>query len=208
MNKEIVPLGFDMIFKRMFGNNEEIERLEELLSIYFDIPVKHLKGKVRVINNDKILEKSNDKKQTVDILANIELISGSEKVNIEVNFNEFSKGIIDRNLVYASNILSNQLKRKQDYTKIQPVIQINFSSKDVDKDTNEIIDKYYLMNHNNYLLTNKLQIHNINIVKCYDVWYNKNINKYNSYEQNIIRFGALMRITKKDEFINVWRKYL
>jgi hypothetical protein len=81
------------------------------------------------------------------------------------------------------------------------VIQINFSSKDVDKDTNEIIDKYYLMNHNNYLLTNKLQIHNINIVKCYDVWYNKNINKYNSYEQNIIRFGALMRITKKDEFI-------
>lgn len=81
------------------------------------------------------------------------------------------------------------------------MIQINFSSKDVDKDTNEIIDKYYLMNHNNYLLTNKLQIHNINIVKCYNVWYNKNINKYNSYEQNIIRFGALMRITKKDEFI-------
>ena len=112
MREEIVPLGFDMIFKRMFGNNEEIERLEELLSIYFNIPVEHFRGNVKVINNEKILQKQNDKKQTVDILVNLEIISGSEKVNIEVNFNEFSQGIIDRNLVYASNVLSNQLKNK------------------------------------------------------------------------------------------------
>ena len=53
--KEYIPLCYDLLFKKMFGSNEEIGRLENLLSLYFNIPIEELKGRVRVINNEKLI---------------------------------------------------------------------------------------------------------------------------------------------------------
>ena len=38
--KRFIPLSYDLMFKKVFGDSEKIERLELLLSIYFNIPIK------------------------------------------------------------------------------------------------------------------------------------------------------------------------
>ena len=41
---------------------------------------------------------------------------------------------------------------------------------------------------------------NVDIVKCYFLWYNGGIEKFTSCEQNIIRLGALHFIEKEEDF--------
>lgn len=200
MSNKIIPLSFDLAFKKVFGDNDNIERLEAFLSLYLNIPIEDLKGNVTVIDNEKRLKQKDDKKQYVDILLKLELITGNEKINIEINRGKKNQGLIDRNISYIAGIYSGQLKRKEDYSLIEPVLQINFNESQM-SENNKIIDKYYIMNEDKHKLTNKFQIHHINIEKCYDIWYHKNVNKYDAYEREIIKIGALLKSETKETFV-------
>ena len=197
--KEYIPLCYDLLFKKMFGSNEEIGRLENLLSLYFNIPIEELKGRVRVINNEKLINQKNEKRQTFDILAKVELINNKEKINIEINLSN-SVGLLNRNIVYISHIFSSQSKNKENYLEIEPVIQINFDDFEIDENNQAIIKKYYIQSDTGHKLTHNLQIYHINIEKCKNIWYNEDINKYSKEEQRIIIFGSLMKAKNKDEF--------
>ena len=194
-----VPLSCDLMFKKVFGDNENIERLEALLSLYLDIPIEVLHGNVTIVNNEKRLKQQDEKRQEVDLLANIELINGRERINIEVNKNYNKKLVIDRNVSYAAGIFSSSLNSSQDYSELVPLIQINFDVFDLYTD-NKIVDVYKLRNNHKHILTEKFQIHHVNIEKCKRIWYDKSIDKYSNYEQKIIKLGALMSMNSTEEF--------
>ena len=107
-----------------------------------------------------------------------------------MNSGKFSQSIIDRNTSYIVRIFSSGIKANQSYKDIIPAIQICFNTYPINP--NKIIDCFYLKDNEDYTLTKKIQIYTIDIVKCKDICYTKDVLKYNKYEQSIIKIGALM----------------
>ena len=201
---EIIPLKEDFLFKKVFGSNENIERLEELLSIYFNTPREELKGKVKVINGELRKNQKKSKEQKLDVIAEISLNIGYKILDIEMNLDK--KSTLYRNVLYASRLLGNQIKVKEDYTHVRPVIQINFDNYEINEENERIIKKCYIKDETNTIITNALEIDHVNIEKCKNAWYNEDIKKYEKNEQDLIRIGALFTMINIEEFKSCLRE--
>lgn len=201
IGEKIIPMTYDIVFKKVWGDPEGIKRLTLLLSICLGIPYEELLGNIEIIESEKRNRRKKEKIQKNDIVVKVKL-SYNSKINIELNA-RIGNGILDRNVSYISHIFSSQIENREDYKKIEPVIQINFNKEEIDKKSREIIDKYYIQNSNNHKLTEKFQIWCINIEKCYEIWYNKKEEEYSEYERAIIKLGSLIRVDNIEEFKEV-----
>ena len=195
---KIIPLKEDFLFKKVFGSNENIERLEELMSIYFQVPKEEMKGKIIILNDTTRKETKKSKDQKVDVKLEIQLSVGRKTINIEMNLQKGST--LERNVLYVSKILGSQLKSKQSYKDIKPIIQINFDNYEVNERNERIIKRCFIKDETNTIITDILEIDHINIAKCKLAWYNKDIDKYEKKEQDLIRLGALFTIEDIKEF--------
>ena len=198
MKQKIIPLGKDMLFKKVFGDNNAIERLEGFISVYFNAPIEEVKGKVKVVNGEKRKQHKDSKEQRVDIVCEVNLQIKDIIVNIEVNLKEGTT--LKRNVLYASGILSNQLRNKQSYDEIKPVIQISFDNYEINEENERIIKRCFIKDEEGKIVTDILEIDHINIDKCNEVWYNNGINKYEKRDQDLIRIGALLTIDNIEDF--------
>ena len=196
--RRYIPITYDKMFKKVFGDPNNTDKLAYLLSTIFKIPFEDLKDNIEIIESEKRVNKVNEKMSKSDIVLNIKF-SSFGKVNLEMNVG-FYKEVIVRNLRYNINLLSSSLKVGKDYSDIKPVIQINFNTYDIDKNSQKILDLFTLKNDNNYELTNILQIYHINIDKWYKCWYNGDIERYSEEDQKLIRCLALLKITNNEDF--------
>ena len=196
--RRYIPITYDKMFKKVFGDPNNTDKLAYLLSTIFKIPFEDLKDNIEIIESEKRVNKVNEKMSKSDIVLNIKF-SSFGKVNLEMNVG-FYKEVIVRNLGYNINLLSSSLKVGKDYSDIKPVIQINFNTYDIDKNSQKILDLFTLKNDNNYELTNILQIYHINIDKWYKCWYNGDIERYSEEDQKLIRCLALLKITNNEDF--------
>ena len=196
--RRYIPITYDKMFKKVFGDPNNTDKLAYLLSTIFKIPFEDLKDNIEIIESEKRVNKVNEKMSKSDIVLNIKF-SSFGKVNLEMNVG-FYKEVIVRNLRYNINLLSSSLKVGKDYSNIKPVIQINFNTYDIDKNSQKILDLFTLKNDNNYELTDILQIYYINIDKWYKCWYNGDIERYNEEDQKLIRCLALLKITNNEDF--------
>ena len=202
-NKKYLPLGWDGLFKKMYGDVNNTIKAENLIGLIFNIKSELLRGKVEILNNEMLQLSKDDKKQERDIVAKVIFSNEMKYINLEANIHSYGQILIDRNMGYISNIFANQLRSGEAYSLIAPTIQINFSIHDTEtslKDSKRVVSTYFLTNEYNEILTKKLQIIDIYIDNCYKIWYNDGIEEYNEYEQTIIRLGALHYITNNDEF--------
>ena len=195
--RRYIPITYDKMFKKVFGDPNNTDKLAYLLSTIFKIPFEDLKDNIEIIESEKRVNKVNEKMSKSDIVLNIKF-SSFGKVNLEMNVG-FYKEVIVRNLGYNINLLSSSLKVGKDYSDIKPVIQINFNTYDIDKNSQKILDLFTLKNDNNYELTDILQYH-INIDKWYKCWYNGDIERYSEEDQKLIRCLALLKITNNEDF--------
>ncbi len=195
---KLIPMSCDMVFKKMWGDPDNIDRLSALLSIILGIPYEKLRNRIEIIDSEKKVTNKAEKRQRFDILAKVKL-SLLGKVNLEMNIG-FDQTDIDRNTSYISHIFSSNIRSGEDYADMETVFQINFNDYDICKENEDIIDKYYYMNKNFCILTEKLQIYHINIAKCKNIWYNEDIKKYNKLDQQVIRLCTLMTLTDEEEF--------
>ncbi len=196
-------MGFDPLFKKMFGDINYTNKAAALVSIVLNIPYSDIKDNVDIINNEKLRKNRSDKQQERDVLLRIELHSEHHFINLEANLFGYNQELINRNTSYLSDIYSGQLDESEDYSLLKPVIQINFNKpikKISSSNLYKPIDIYLLRNEEGNVLTDIIKIINVDIVKCYKLWYNGGIEKFTSCEQNIIRLGALHYIKKDEEF--------
>ena len=100
---KIVPLKNDLLFKKVFGDIDGIKRLEGFIASYFNVPYNEVKGNVRILESEKRIQRKSDKRQSVDIIVEVELISKKFKLNIEMNLKEGTT--LYRNFIYATNFL-------------------------------------------------------------------------------------------------------
>jgi len=68
---ELMHLTYDFMFKAVFGNENNIGALTQLISDYLEIDINKIKGKVRIMNSELIKNNKNDKKKCVDIIVEI-----------------------------------------------------------------------------------------------------------------------------------------
>ena len=201
--KEYITMGFDPLFKKMFGDSNYTNKAAALIGIFLNIPYDEIKDRVEILNNQKIRRSKKEKYQEQDVLVHVKLVSGHQFINLEANIHGYNQLLIDRNTGYVASTLSRQLDKGQGYEYLEPVLQINFNEPTTEMTSDDLynpIDEYMLRNKKGKVLTNMLKIINIDIDKCYNLWYNNDIDKFTSCEQNIIKIGALHKANNDEEF--------
>lgn len=195
-NRTIIPLGFDRCFKKIFGDNDAIERVEAFLAEYLNIPYEDIKGKVTILNEEKRVATKNSKRGAVDVIADLNLDDDRKRVNIELNF--FHKSL-KRNIVYVCNFVSSSIRNKESYEKMPKILQINFDKFEIDERNPRIVKRYYLRDEGNRILDEGIEIDHVNIVKCYEVCYNQCIERIDYKDRKIIQLGALLYASSMEE---------
>ena len=121
LEKEIVPVGFDLVFKKLFGICDSNKYIRHLLKKILKISPK----KIKILNNEFIGDSYNKKNIVVDFIMEID---NGDKIGIELN-SIVSTYLKERNLLYMFRISGQDLDSGEDYSKLHNHIQINFDFK-------------------------------------------------------------------------------
>ena len=157
-----VPLKFDLMTKRVFGDEKDTRAIKYLLKMILGIDVTN----VKILNNEIIGNPYLDKKYSVDLIVEIE----DKRIVVEINTNVNSK-IMDRNLFYMARIMSRDIAKGEDYSKLNKHIQINFDFKGYHE---RPIMKYELIDKNTGdVFSNKIEIIRIDVPYFYRICYNE-----------------------------------
>ena len=188
---ELIPLTFDIMFTEIFNNPDNICILEEFISNYLDIPLNLVTGNLEILSRRLPKEDRNESRKEVDLLLNYQ----GKKINIEMS-NSASDGVINRNVVYLCKIHGRQLKTNDiNYSKINDTIQIMFNNFDTD---NDLKTTWYLRDDAGNILTSKLRIDIINLVKGKDLCYTGS-----EKVDYLINWCKLLTTSNKDNVKNI-----
>ena len=198
---EKVPLMYDECMKIMFGNNDRLEPLTLLLSCVLEVRYENLVGHIEVVPNTLPNKELGKKKTERDIVVRLESVE-KQKIMIEVNLSKkWYETILNRNIFYMNEVFTSGLEESETYDKIWTTFLINLNTFYTDKEHKKIFDTYYFRNEEGYILTKKQKILNINIEKCYQLWYSKNeIELKSPYEKDLFYLCAAMVTKSVDEF--------
>ena len=162
-NKEIKILSpkLDVVFQALFGEVGS----ERITKGFLESILKKKIGKID-LNKNPILRREfkNDKLGVLDILAELD---GKEQCNIELQIVD-KINIIDRILYYWSRMYSKQLNKGDDYELLEKAIVIlitNFEIKELKELEYHSSWKIIEENKRKIILTNKLEIHIIELPK-------------------------------------------
>ena len=90
--KKIIPMTYDVMLK-VFNNEKNISLLEEFIAFYMDIPLKEVKGNLKLLkrnldkNNLKSSKKVLSKKNASKLVDEVIRLSGDDEVMIEFDMN-------------------------------------------------------------------------------------------------------------------------
>ena len=175
-----------------FSRNEELEKkkiyLEPLTNQNMTLGEKKTECDIAVsVKNDKRI---------------------TDKIMLEVNIRSSAyQTTLDRNNFYFSDMIANDFSESEDYSKLPNNLLINFNNFSLNK-RGLIFDEYMYRNIYGDILTKKSRILNIDIEKCYHLWYTKDIKdeEIDSYSKDLTLISAALSMNKKKEFMNCMNK--
>ena len=171
MSKQIVPISFDPVFTGIFNDENNIDIVENFLSVYLNIPLEKIKGHVSIKSRKIESKPKKERKKDVDLVLDID----GKKLNIEMN-NKFQTPIADRNVVFICRIHGGQLKVGDNkYTNIKESLQINLNSEKINDDS--LVESYCFRNEKGKILSKKIRIDVVDIEKAKEFKYNKSEEK-------------------------------
>ena len=161
--KREIPIYFDALFKKIFANPDDLEPLKYLIEKILKIETKE----IEIISPEIVGDNYQEKRSYLDLLVRL---SDNKKISIEVNTNPKSY-VIDRNLFFLFRVMGSDIKRGTNYTELNKHYQINLNTNIKQK---KLIMHYYLADIDpKDILTDKLEIINIDIEKYANTWYNE-----------------------------------
>ena len=198
---ELIPLYFDEAFKIMFGNPEHLEVLTVLLSRILKVEYRDIEGRIELSPPSLPNRTIGKKKSTRDVVVTIKS-NEQYKLILEVNVKErFYQSIVDRNLCYVSQIAGGGLQEGKNYEDMKITFLINLNTFYVDPEHEKAIDMYHFRNEEGYILSEKIKVLNINLVKCHELWYNKSYKgQFEPYEEDLVLLCAAMMMDQKEEY--------
>ena len=167
----IVPVSFDILFKELFGKEENADITAFLISALLDIPYHDVKGKIKFKGTTVNKNTVNSKHGQKDVLFTVE-ISEPLCINLEMNYKDLTDYKINRNIYFHSDTFSTTLNEKKSYKDIPTVIQFNFNDKFVNTKEKPLINTFLYRDQFGYVLSEKSQIVHINVAEMREMWYN------------------------------------
>ena len=159
MNKNVeLQLTNDYIFKRLFSKKGNEDILKDLLEGILEIPIKEVEV-MQEVELERVDIK--DKLGVLDIKA---IINENITVNIEMQIVD-EKNMIERTLYYWAGLYYTGLKRGKDYKLNNKVITINILMYNIFKKENYHTIATIRDNENKEKITDKLEIHFIELPK-------------------------------------------
>lgn len=174
-DKKIEVLNNDIIFKNIFNVKETLKRL---LKETLDLKVKE----IFLANTEMPVEKIQEKRKILDLVVYTE----NEVINVEVN-NAYKKDVYIRNFLYFCKLISSNLEKTKDYTKLKKHIQLNLTWNLQNYLPFDISNKkkitFYVKEEetNEKVFKDKFKIVNINMDYYLELWYSKNIENENPF---------------------------
>lgn len=188
-DKQIIPITFDYVFTNLFGTEESIRILERFLASYLKVSMQTIKGKVKILPRELPLENKRTASKQVDILLELE----GRKINLELN-NNCNEGIIERNLVYASNIHGRNMEYgKKSYNEIRSTLQINLNNRRMNE---ELVDECYIRTKTGKIRGRKLRIDYLDLEKGREMCYSGD-------KEELAKWCVILTTTSKEAFERV-----
>ena len=197
---EVVPMVVDRAFKRVFADENHLERLNLLLGVVLDKKV----NVIRIINNELIGRSRKTRKRAVDLvcevedygLCNIE-VNSSLKWSHERNFGYLCRVIgeddyldipEDEEDIEGDTIYFDEVYDEED-GKFENAIQINFNITDTN---NKHYTKIGVFDEEdlNFRYTERLRIININVDYYKKLCYTKDENELSLFERVVGSLGV------------------
>ncbi len=163
MPKMMKPIN-DLIFKKLFGDEKHKDILLSFLNAVLRLPEKSQLTDITLVDTHINPDMVGDKQCILDVRAKT---MNGEQINIEVQLSN-QKDIEKRTLYYWANMYTDQLLEGQTYKDLKRTITINILDfKYFPTDQIHHIFRLYEKN-DNFLLTEDLEIHTIELPKLKD----------------------------------------
>ena len=161
---KIIPLWRDDVFNEIFNNEDNMDLIEHLIALLFNLDIRDIQGKAKLLARNLNKKKIEDAKKQVDILVDI----NGEKYNIEIE-HSYSTSKLKKDYSYACNIHSRQAKKGiKDYQTIKATNLIVIFVKGLNQ--SEVLTRYPFRNKNEEeILEDSMRIYLLDVEKgmCY-----------------------------------------
>ena len=166
----------DKVVKKILNSEKEEcrEYLVRIISGVTGMDYNILKDNIELITPN-ISGNVNIVNSTVDSICK----DKNNYYNIEINYNN-SKVVEVKNNVYVYNMILRQVKRKEDYNKVSPVIQININNYDKFKEERFVYKSQMKETRSGKIRDELITVYDINLEYLSNIDYNK-IKKGKSY---------------------------
>ncbi|MCM1052663.1 MAG: Rpn family recombination-promoting nuclease/putative transposase, partial [Ruminococcus sp.] len=143
----LVFLSNDLVFKFIFGTNNHVKYVSDLLESFYNLLPGSLKN-LKILNSVKLNQNTiKNKKFELDVLVELE---NGDLINLEM-YNKYDINAEKKSLLYISKVLgSKSLKASEKYDLARKAHQINFVKDDrVHNNKLSPIRKYTIINEEN-----------------------------------------------------------
>ena len=165
----VLPMTWDVMFEQMFISSEAMPLLECIISIFGNVDIKDVKGKVRLLPNELKQTLAKDTRSKSDIIADyFKDEKNIDKYIVEMNS---SPKMPWRNVFYAYKVAGGGISINDDkYVKAYDTILIDFNAfADSENDLIEMITMRYKTGK---IFDDSTKIFEVNMAKAKDMSYN------------------------------------
>ena len=159
--QELLPITSDVVFKAIFGNEENKDLLISLLNSFLNINIQKPE-QIELIGTEIIKNYDNDKLCRLDIRVKTE---DNKHVDVEIQVAD-KKDMINRSIFYLASLYTEQMKEGMRYDELGRTIALNILCYNLFEDKKAYNSTYRLKNiDNNKELTDIIEINFIELKK-------------------------------------------
>ncbi len=165
----VIPMSWDVMFEQMFISKEVMPLLEYIISIFSNVDINDVKGKVKLLPNELRQNFAKDTRSKSDIIAEyFKDEKNTDKYIVEMNS---SKKMPWRNVFYAYKVASGGISIANDkYVKTYDTILINFNNFHDNK--HKFIRTITMRDEDGIIYDDSTIIYEVNMAKAKDLSYN------------------------------------
>ncbi len=165
----VIPMSWDVMFEQMFISKEVMPLLEYIISIFNNVDINDVKGKVKLLPNELRQNFAKDTRSKSDIIAEyFKDEKNTDKYIVEMNS---SKKMPWRNVFYAYKVASGGISIANDkYVKTYDTILINFNNFHDSK--HKFIRTITMRDEDGIVYDDSTIIYEVNMAKAKDLSYN------------------------------------
>ena len=165
----VLPMTWDIMFEQMFISSEAMPLLECIISIFGNVDIKDVKGKVRLLPNELKQTSAKDTRSKSDIIADyFKDEKNIDKYIVEMNS---SRKMPWRNVFYAYKVAGGGISINDDkYVKAYDTILIDFNT--FADNENDLVEMVTMRYKTGKIFDDSTKIFEVNMAKAKDMSYN------------------------------------